>query len=56
MKIPQYGYYPAISFKFEPITKGRKTEKVKFTIIRKTPIERYVANKKNDELLGSNFD
>ena len=45
-----------ISIYFEPITKGRKTEKVKFTIIRKSPMERYIANNKNDELLGSDFD
>ena len=45
-----------ISIYFEPITKGRKTEKVKFTIVMKSPIERYIANNKNDELLGSNFD
>ena len=45
-----------ISIYFEPITKGRKTEKVKFTIIMKSPMERYIANNKNDELLGSDFD
>ena len=45
-----------ISIYFEPITKGRKTEKVKFTIITKTPMERYIANNKNDELLGVDFD
>lgn len=45
-----------ISIYFEPITKGRKTEKVKFSIIMKSPMERYIANNKNNELLGSNFD
>ena len=45
-----------ISIYFEPVTKGRKTEKVKFTIIMKSPMERYIANNKNDELLGSDFD
>ncbi len=45
-----------ISIYFESITKGRKTEKVKFTIITKTPMERYIANNKNDELLGVDFD
>ena len=45
-----------ISIYFEPITKGRKTEKVKFTITTKTPMERYIANNKNDELLGVDFD
>ena len=45
-----------ISIYFEPITKGRKTEKVKFTIVTKLPIERYKAIAKNDELLGSDFD
>lgn len=45
-----------ISIYFEPITKGRKTEKIKFTIVMKSPMERYIANNKNDELLGSDFD
>ena len=45
-----------ISIYFEPITKGRKTEKVKFTIIMKSPMERYIANNKNDELLGTEFN
>ena len=45
-----------ISIYFEPITRGRKTEKVKFTIITKTPMERYITNNKNDELLGIDFD
>ncbi len=45
-----------ISIYFEPITKGRKTEKVKFTIITKTPMERYIANNKNEELLGVDFN
>ena len=45
-----------ISIYFEPITKGRKTEKVKFTIIMKSPMERYIANNRNDELLGIDFD
>lgn len=45
-----------ISIYFEPITKGRKTEKVKFTITMKSPMERYIANNKNDKLLGSDFD
>ena len=45
-----------ISIYFEPVTKGRKTEKVKFTITMKSPMERYIANNRNDELLGVDFD
>lgn len=41
-----------ITFYVEPITKGRKTIKVKFTIVSKNMIERIDANIKNDELLG----
>ncbi len=41
-----------ITLYFEPITKGRKTVKVKFTIISKTMMERISADAKNDELLG----
>lgn len=45
-----------ISIYFEPVTKGRKTEKVKFTITMKSPMERYITNNKNDELLGIEFE
>ena len=41
-----------ITFYVEPITKGRKTIKVKFTIVSKNMIERMYTNTKNDELLG----
>ncbi|MDE5977267.1 MAG: replication initiation protein [Turicibacter sp.] len=41
-----------ITFYVEPITKGRKTIKVKFTIVSKNMIERMYANAQNDELLG----
>lgn len=45
-----------ISIYFEPVTKGRKTEKVKFTITMKSPMERYIANNRNDVLLGTEFE
>ncbi len=41
-----------ITLYFEPITKGRKTVKVKFTIVSKTMMERISADAKNDELFG----
>lgn len=41
-----------ITFYVEPVTKGRKAIKVKFTIISKNMIERMYANAQNDELLG----
>ena len=42
-----------IQIYFEPIIKGRKAEKVKFIITMKSPMERYLAGCKNDELLNS---
>lgn len=41
-----------INIYFEPITKGRKTVKIKFTVIAKKCMERLMADSKNDELLG----
>lgn len=41
-----------ITLYFEPITKGRKTVKLKFTIVSKNMIERISADAKNDELFG----
>lgn len=41
-----------ITLYFEPITKGRKTVKVKFTIVLKNMMERISADAKNDELFG----
>ena len=44
-----------IEFKFESITKGRKVEKIKFEINTKNIMDRYKADRKNNELLGDNF-
>jgi plasmid replication initiation protein len=41
-----------INVYFEPILKGRKTVKIKFTITSKTTIEQYLVEKKNDRELG----
>ena len=40
-----------IKFFFEPITKGRKTVKIKFIIRQKDPLERLATNVRNRELL-----
>lgn len=40
-----------ITIYFEPVTKGRKTVKVKFTMIAKLPIEKMIASNINDKLL-----
>lgn len=45
-----------INIYFEPIIKGRKTIAVKFIIQTKFPKELYLANIKNDKLLGSDWD
>ena len=45
-----------INIYFDPIIKGRKTIAVKFTIQTKFPEELYLANLKNDKLLGSDWD
>lgn len=41
-----------ISVYYEPITKGRKTIKVKFTIVSKTGVERLIADAANEEKFG----
>jgi plasmid replication initiation protein len=41
-----------ISIYFEPITKGRKTIKIKIDVVAKVPMEKWLADNKNDELLG----
>lgn len=41
---------------FKPITKGRKVVKLDITIQAKTPMEKLVADRQNDILLGENFD
>lgn len=43
-----------ITYYFEPILKGRKTVKVKFTIISKTIIDKYITDLKNDKRLEEN--
>jgi len=40
-----------MNFYFEPILKGRKTVKIKFTITSKTTIDKYITDMKNDEKL-----
>jgi plasmid replication initiation protein len=42
-----------ISVYFEPITKGRKTIKLKIDIVSKLPMDKWLADKKNDEMLAS---
>lgn len=41
-----------INFYFEPVLKGRKTVKVEFTITRKTTLEKYLVDSRNNEELG----
>ena len=41
-----------IDIYYEPITKGKKTVKIKIDMIAKVPTDKWIADKKNDELLG----